>query len=98
MRCEKFVNEYLSAVRADIAYILYKEYDMTQVEISHILDISQPAVSQYIYGERGKTTDLPDHIENAIEEVCKDIYRQSEAQELTQEKIDDMICEICKKI
>ncbi|MFP4001571.1 MAG: transcriptional regulator [Thermoplasmata archaeon] len=79
MRCEKFVNEYLPAVKAKIAYILYYEYDMKQVKISQVLDITQPAVSQYLSGNRGKTTELSEDIEKAIEEVSKEIYDLSES-------------------
>ncbi len=98
MRCEEFVNEYMPTVKSKIAYILYNEYDLKQVEISEILDITQPAVSQYIRGSRGKTTEIPEDIEGAIEEISRDIYNLSESGQLTQKKVDDMMCDICKRI
>lgn len=98
MRCEEFVNEYMPTVKAYIAYILYNKYELKQVEISEILDITQPAVSQYIRGSRGKTTELSEEIEKSIEEVAEEIYNSSESGKLTQEKVDELMCEICKKI
>ncbi len=98
MRCEEFVNEYMPTVKANIAYILYNKYELKQVEISEILDITQPAVSQYIRGSRGKTTELREEIKNAIEGVAEEIYSSSQSGELTQEKVDDLMCEVCKKI
>ncbi len=98
MRCEEFVNKYMPSVKANIAYILYNEYGLKQIEISKILDITQPAVSQYIRGSRGKSIDVSDEIEKAIEQVSKDIYDLNEKDELTKEKVDDMMCDICKKI
>ncbi|MFP4143023.1 MAG: transcriptional regulator [Thermoplasmata archaeon] len=98
MRCEEFVNEYMPTVKAHIAHILYNEYDLKQIEISEILDITQPAVSQYIRGSRGKSKDISDEIEEAIEDISKRIYNHSESGQLTKEKIDDMMCDICKKI
>jgi len=98
MRCEEFVNEYMPTVKANIAYILYNKYDLKQIEISEILDITQPAVSQYIRGSRGKTIELPDEIEKEIEEVAEKIYRSSESSELTQDEVDELMCDICKKI
>jgi len=98
MRCEEFVNEYMPTVKANIAYILYNKYELKQVEISEILDITQPAVSQYIRGSRGKTTELREEIENTIEDVAEEIYSSSQSGELTQEKVDDLMCEVCKKI
>ncbi|MBS3781011.1 MAG: hypothetical protein KGY68_00195 [Candidatus Thermoplasmatota archaeon] len=88
----------MPTVKANIAYILYNKYELKQVEISEILDITQPAVSQYIRGSRGKTTELSKDIEGAIEEIAENIYNYSESGKLTQEKVDDMMCEICKKI
>jgi len=88
----------MPSVKANIAYILYNEYGLKQIEISKILDITQPAVSQYIRGSRGKSIDVSDEIEKAIEQVSKDIYDLNEKDELTKEKVDDMMCDICKKI
>lgn len=98
MRCEEFVNDYLPTVKANIAYILYNEYDLKQTEISELLDITQPAVSQYIKGSRGKTKNLPEEIEGCIEEVADEIYRSRNDQDFNQKKIDELMCEICKKI
>ncbi len=98
MRCEKFVNEYIPAVKASIAHILYNEYDLKQVEISNILDITQPAVSQYIRGTRGKSRDFPKSMDEAIDEVSQKIYDLHEADDLTDDKVDDMMCEICRSI
>jgi len=98
MRCEEFVNEYMPTVKANIAYILYNEYDLKQVEISEILDITQPAVSQYIRGSRGKTTELTKEMEKSIEKIAEEIYRSNEEGELTQKEVDNLMCEICKKI
>ena len=98
MRCEEFVNEYMPTVKSNIAYILYNKYDLKQVEISEILDITQPAVSQYIRGSRGKTTELSKEIEKTIEKVAEEIYRTNKEEKLTQKEVDDLMCEICKKI
>lgn len=98
MRCEEFVNQYMPTVKSNIAHILYNEYDMKQVEISKILDITQPAVSQYIRGSRGNSTEVSKDIEEAIEEVSEKIYNLSKSGDLTKKKVDNMMCEICKKI
>ncbi len=88
----------MPTVKANIAYILYNEYDLKQIEISEILDITQPAVSQYIRGSRGKTTELREEIEKSIEEVAEEIYNSRQSGKLTQEKVDDLMCDICKRI
>ncbi len=98
MRCEEFVNEYIPAVKASIAHILYHEHGLKQIEISEILDITQPAVSQYIRGTRGENKDLPDKMQRSIEKVSEKIYDLHEKGEVTDKKIDDMMCEICRSL
>ncbi|MEF8873363.1 MAG: transcriptional regulator [Candidatus Thermoplasmatota archaeon] len=98
MRCEEFVSEYLPTVKAEIGKILYEEYDLTQVKISEILDITQPAVSQYLKGTRGKGKKLDDELEKEISEVAEEIYKLNESGEVTDDEIDDLMCEVCKKI
>lgn len=49
---EIVAEEILPAVRKIIASKLNKEYGHTQEEIAHKLEITQPAVSQYLKGKR----------------------------------------------
>ncbi len=98
MRCEEFVNEYLPTVKAEIGKILYEKYGLTQVKISEILDITQPAVSQYIQGTRGKGKEIDSELKKEIVEVAEDIYQLNESGDITTEKVDDLMCEICKRI
>ncbi|MFP3872513.1 MAG: transcriptional regulator [Candidatus Natronoplasma sp.] len=98
MRCEEFVSEYLPTVKAKIGKILYEEYGLTQVEISEILDITQPAVSQYLQGTRGKGKKLNEKMKKRTDEIAEEIYHLNERDEVTKDKIDDLMCEICKVV
>ncbi len=98
MRCEEFVNEYLPSVKARVGTILYEEYGLTQVEVSKILDITQPAVSQYLQGSRGKSKDIGERIDKEIQNIAEEIYLLNESGDLPQEKVDDLMCDICKKV
>ncbi len=98
MRCEEFVNDYLPSVKAKIAYVLYNEYDLKQTEISDLLDITQPAVSQYIKGSRGKTMDISEELSISIEEITEEIYEYRNDENYGKEKIDELMCKVCKSI
>ncbi|MBS3816901.1 MAG: transcriptional regulator [Candidatus Thermoplasmatota archaeon] len=98
MRCEEFVNQYLPTVKAEIVHVLYNEYDLNQVEISEILDITQPAVSQYLQGLRGGEKELGDELIEKIKEVSEELYELKKADKITPEKIDELMCEICKSV
>ena len=43
----------IPALRREIAKILVKDYDLSQVEIAKILKITESAVSQYLKEKRG---------------------------------------------
>ncbi len=52
LACETVVNEILPALRSLIAQEL-QEKGYTQTEIADLLDVTQPAVSQYLNASRG---------------------------------------------
>ncbi|MFT4892929.1 MAG: putative transcriptional regulator [Candidatus Nanohaloarchaea archaeon] len=54
MRFESEVmsEEILPAVRKIIAESLHQDYGHTQEEIANVMDLTQPAVSQYLKGKR----------------------------------------------
>ena len=97
MRCEDFVVEFLPAVKATIVRKLYNEYDLSQVNISEILGITQPAVSQYLSGARGEYP-LDGEIEKTAKEVADEIYELYSNEELTLGDIDELLCKVCRKI
>jgi len=97
MRCEDFVVEFLPAVKATIVRKLYNEYDLSQVNISEILGITQPAVSQYLSGARGEYP-LDEEIENTAKDVADEIYELYSNEELTLRDIDELLCKVCRKI
>lgn len=80
--CERFVNEVLPYVRACFVEKLVSE-GLSQKEIAEKLNISQPLVSMYLNGKRGKelNPNLKKKIMTLVEEM--DEFR---------------ICPICKNI
>ncbi|MFO7793313.1 MAG: hypothetical protein R6W73_10120 [Candidatus Saliniplasma sp.] len=97
MRCEEFVVEYLPAVKATIVKKLYNEHEMSQVSISQILGITQPAVSQYLSGARGEYP-LDDDVKRTTDEIADEIYESYQDDDLTMRDIDELLCKICRKI
>ncbi len=98
MRCEEFVREYLPSVKAELGRILCEECDFTQTEVSEMLDITQPAVSQYLQEKRGKNKRFSEPIKEEIKEVAKEVCELNRSGEIDTEKVDELMCRICKKI
>lgn len=93
--CETVVNDILPAVRSLIAKEL-QERGYTQTEIADVLDITQPAVSQYLSAARGKKVQRieqdPESYEN-VEELVNLLL-----QDETDENLSRAFCDTCRTI
>lgn len=96
--CEHFTKNYLPSVRAYLVKQLYEEYHLTQEEVSKILGITQPAVSQYLNGIRGSKLELHQRVIDKIDENAKKIYSLYKDSKLNAILIKDIFCEICEEI
>ena len=89
--CEVIVWDVLPSIRAAIAEELVKR-GLSQKEVSRLLGITPPAVSQYVSKKRGYNIQFTDDVKLAIEKLADD---------LIQNKVDNLverICEICKSL
>lgn len=85
MRFESEVvsEEILPAIRKIVAESLHQDYGHTQEEIANTMDITQPAVSQYLKGKRAdselveKLTDDP-QIQLLIEDAVSNAARNED--------------------
>jgi len=91
--CEIVVWYVIPSIRAKLAKELLK-LGMKQKQISELLDITQPAVSQYISDKRGHGIKFDDHTQNMIRIFARDLMDQ----DLDQTNIIGRTCEICKNI
>lgn len=90
--CEIVVWYLIPGIRSVLAKELF-ELGMKQKEISSILDITQPAVSQYLSDKRGNEVGFNIEILGMINKLAHDL------KDGKIEKIDIIprICEICRK-
>ena len=89
--CEEIVWDVLPSIRAAIAEELIKR-GISQKEVSKMLGITPPAVSQYVSKKRGYNIEFREDIREAIGKL---------ADELIEKKVDDLvkrICEICRML
>lgn len=87
--CEDIVWDVLPSIRAAIAEELIKR-GISQKEVSKMLGITPPAVSQYVSKKRGYNIEFREDIREAIGKLADD---------LIEKKVDDLvkrICEICR--
>jgi len=87
--CEMVVWDVLPSIRAAVAEELVKR-GLSQKEISKLLGITPPAVSQYVSKKRGYNIEFREDIKAYISNLADD---------LLEKKIDnptDRICDICR--
>ncbi len=81
----------LPGIRAAIAEDLVKK-GISQKEVSRMLGITPPAVSQYVSKKRGYSIEFKGDVKESIGRLADD---------LIQKKVDNLtvrICEICKSL
>ncbi len=91
--CEMVVWYVIPAIRSELAKEMHK-LGMKQKEISELLDITQPAVSQYISDKRGHNIKFNDQIQAMIKEFALELKEGS----ANQFDIISRTCKICKMI
>ena len=73
--CEMVVWYVIPAIRSELAKQLLS-LGMKQKKISELMDITQPAVSQYITDKRGSELELSDHIKDLVKDFANDLYTE----------------------
>jgi predicted transcriptional regulator len=95
--CEVIVTTILPAIRSIITKELLSTYHLTQKETADLLNLTQPAISQY-YGEsRGfkvKLLEKQPKIMKMIDKLTKDIV----SERMSSKEIQTKFCDICKNV
>jgi len=80
--CEVVVQDILPTLRAAIAKELITSYNLNQGDVAKLLDVSQPAVSQYLRQLRGKNNFLENkEVMDGIKELSIYLYKNQTAPE-----------------
>jgi uncharacterized protein len=79
----------LPSIRAAIAEELVKR-DLPQKEISRLLGITPPAVSQYVSKKRGYNIEFGEEIKASISQLADDLVGKKSCNPV------ERICEICR--
>ncbi|MGN0177708.1 MAG: transcriptional regulator [Methanobrevibacter sp.] len=91
--CEIVVWYVIPAIRSELAKELLN-LGMKQKEVSEIMDITQPAVSQYITDKRGSGIKLEDNVRDMIKEFAFKLYQN----EATKADLISTTCKICRHV
>lgn len=89
--CEEIVWDVLPGIRAAIAEELIKR-GLSQKEVSKLLGITPPAVSQYVSKKRGYSIKFDEEVKIDIGKLADDMI-QNKTINLT-----ERICQICQDI
>ena len=91
--CEIVVWYVIPAIRSELAKELLN-LGMRQKDVSELMDITQPAVSQYITDKRGSGIKLDDNVRKMIQDFARELS-QGEA---TKADLISGTCIICKPV
>ena len=91
--CEIVVWYVIPAIRSELAKELLN-LGMKQKDVSELLDITQPAVSQYITDKRGSGIKLDDNVRQMI----KDFAFELSIGESSKADLIPRTCSICKNV
>lgn len=91
--CEMVVWYVIPAIRSELAKELLN-LGMKQKTISELMDITQPAVSQYLTDKRGSGLQFNNDVKQLIHDFAKDLYDEN----ADKSDIISRTCYICKRI
>ena len=91
--CEIVVWYIIPGIRSVLAKELFK-LNMKQKDISNLLDITQPAVSQYLSDKRGNEIEFNEEVFTMIQEFAHGL----KGGEISKLDMIPKMCQICKKI
>jgi hypothetical protein len=91
--CEQIVWDILPSIRAAIAEELVKR-GITQKEISRMLGITPPAVSQYVSKKRGYNIEFREDIRQSIGVLADDLIEGK----VKGNELVPRICQICRML
>ncbi len=91
--CEIVVWYVIPAIRSELAKELLS-LGMKQKNVSELMDITQPAVSQYMTDKRGSGIKLTDNVKKMIKDFACQLYKG----EAKKSDIINRTCLICKQI
>jgi len=92
--CEFAVKSIVPAFRSLVARELVESYNLKQDEIAILLEVTQPAISQYKRNLRGNSLNL-DRIE-PIRLIAKDLAESLAKNTVSSKQINKKYCEACK--
>ncbi len=96
MKCEKFVNDYLPAIRAIISNKLI-HFGLTQQEVADKLYLSQGGIALYKKWVRGKKVkEMGEKLK--VKEKIEELARKIISNDLKEEELEKEYCEICRSI
>lgn len=91
--CEIVVWYVIPAIRSELAKELLN-LGMRQKDVSELMDITQPAVSQYITDKRGSGVKLEDDVKKMVQDFAKELADGR----ATKAELIGRTCSICKHV
>ena len=95
--CERFSSEILPVVKAMIARKMMEDYKLSQNRIADLLQLTQPAISQYKRSLRGSKFEILESDEKVLS-LMEKLTKELAHGEMSEDEKQFFYCRICKKI
>ena len=92
-----FVGDILPVVKSIMAKKMMDDYKLSQNKVAEILEMTQPAISQYKRSLRGNKLELIENDEKTLG-LIESLTRELAAGELSHEEKNEVFCRICRKL
>ncbi|MBN2102165.1 MAG: hypothetical protein JW716_04810 [Candidatus Aenigmarchaeota archaeon] len=95
--CERFSSEILPVVKAMVAKKMMEDYKLSQNRIADLLQLTQPAISQYKRSLRGSKFELLERDEDVLS-LMEKLTKELANGEMSEDEKQLFYCRICRKI
>ncbi|MEM3712258.1 MAG: hypothetical protein QXR97_01780 [Thermoproteota archaeon] len=96
--CERMVKYVVPALRMLISRRLVEDYNLNQIQVARLLEVTQPSVSNYM-GRRKGSVKIRRFLNNAIvNEYASNLAQKIFEQGLSIRDLSDDVCELCTKL
>ncbi|MEM1558273.1 MAG: hypothetical protein QXG12_06745 [Thermoproteota archaeon] len=98
IHCEHMVKYVVPALRMLISRRLVENYNLNQIQVARLLEVTQPSVSNYM-GRRKGSVKIRRFLNNTmVNEYAASLAQKIFEQGLSIKNLSDDICELCTKL
>ncbi|MBO3769689.1 MAG: hypothetical protein QXS51_04015 [Thermoproteota archaeon] len=98
IHCEHMVKYVVPALRMLISRKLVEDYNLNQIQVAKLLEVTQPSVSNYM-GRRKSSAKIRRFLNNTmVNEYASNLAQKIFEKGMSIKDLSDDICDLCNKL